>query len=78
MDEYHSNGSKVIVALKSLPILSLVVVEKGLCVDQHRDNDVSLAAFDQIRQSYSHWELWFGHVKDLVFDILDVETAFLH
>jgi hypothetical protein len=69
--------SKVIKPFQRLPIFSLIIVKEGLGIYQHRHNNIPLSALDQIIQSDSHGQLGFGHVKDLVLDVLDVEAAFL-
>lgn len=70
--------SKIIIDFQGLAVLALVVIEEGLCVDQHRHDDISLLALDQIVQGDGHGQFRLGHIEDLVLDVLHIEAAFLH
>jgi hypothetical protein len=61
-----------------LAVLALVVIKECLGIDQHRYNDISLLAFDEVAESDRHRELRLCHIEDLIFDILNIESTFLH
>lgn len=56
----------------------MVVVEEGLGVDEHGDDDISLLALDEVIQGDSHREFGFGHVENFILDILYIEATLFH
>jgi hypothetical protein len=55
----------------------LVIVKESFSINHHTYNHIALAAFDKVVQGDSFGGLGFGHIKDLIFDILHIETSFL-
>lgn len=66
--------SKFIKHFESRAVFSLVVVEEGLGVNEHRHNDIALSALDQIVESDGLRQFGLGYIEDLVLDVLNVEA----
>lgn len=56
----------------------MVVIEEGLGVDEHGNDDISLLALDEVVESDGHGEFGLGHIENFVLDILYVEAALFH
>lgn len=61
-----------------MAVFTLIIIEEGLSINEHGDDDISLLALDEVVKADGHREFGFGHVEDFILDILYIEATLLH